>query len=67
MSITKKPFQFHSLRNGLPDTKEALHQLAFFAHAQFLADGGKVTVCPPAFAAGCETPSVVRQAIRAGR
>lgn len=67
MSITKKQFQFHSLSKGLPDTKEALHQLAFFAHAQFLADGGKVTVCRPAFAAGCETPSVVRQAIRAGR
>lgn len=67
MSITKKPFLFHSLAKGLPDTKEALHQLAFYAHAQFLADGGKVTVCRPAFAAGCETPIAVRQAIRAGR
>lgn len=67
MPVTKKPFQFHSLSKGLPDAKEALRQLAFFAHAQFLADGGEVTVCPPAFAAGCETPSAVRQAIWAGR
>lgn len=34
---------------------------------RFRLEGRKITVCPPAFAAGCETPIAVRQAIRAGR
>lgn len=45
-------FKFHSLSNGLPDTKEALHTLAFYAYLQFLKDGGKITVCRPAVAIG---------------
>ena len=45
-------FKFHSLSNGLPDTKEALHTLAFYAYLQYLHDGGKVTVCRPAVAVG---------------
>ena len=57
-------FKFHSLRNGLPETREALHSLAFYAHAQFLMEGNEVTVCPPAFAVGCETSSNVRSLIR---
>ena len=64
MKITKAPFMFHSLRNGLPETREALHSLAFYAHAQFLMEGREVTICPPAFAVGCETPVNVRALIR---
>lgn len=57
-------FKFRSIANGLPETKEALHQLAFYAHAQFIHDGGEVKVCQPAFAVGCETSSNVRSLIR---
>ena len=57
-------FKFRSLANGLPETKEGLHQLAFYAHAQFVHDGGEVKVCQPAFAAGCEMNSNVRSLIR---
>lgn len=65
--MIQKSFQFQSLANDLPDTKEALHTLAFYAHAQFLAEGREVTVCPPAFAVGCETPVNVRALIRRDR
>ena len=64
MTITKAPFMFHSLRKGLPETREALHSLAFYAHAQFVSERREVTICPPAFAAGCETSSNVRSLIR---
>ena len=57
-------FQFMSLAKGLPETKQALHQLAFFAHAQFIKDGGVVKVGQPAFAVGCEMSSNVRSLIR---
>ena len=57
-------FQFMSLAKGFPETKEALHQLAFFAHAQFIKDGGMVKVCQPAFAVGCEAKPNVRSLIR---
>ncbi len=45
-------FKFNSLCNGLPDTKEVLHTLAFYAYLQYLHDGGKITVCRPAVAIG---------------
>jgi hypothetical protein len=57
-------FKFHSIANGLPETKEGLHQLAFYAHAQFIHDGGEVKVDQPAFAVGCEMSSNVRSLIR---
>lgn len=57
-------FKFHSLANGLPETKEGLHQLAFYAHAQFIHDGGEVKISQPAFAVGCEMSSNVRSLIR---
>lgn len=49
---------------GFPATRSGLHNLAFYAHAQYLYEGFEVTVCPPAIAAGVETPRSVRQAIR---
>ena len=57
-------FKFHSIANGLPETKEGLHQLAFYAHAQFIHDGGEVKIGQPAFAVGCEMSSNVRSLIR---
>ena len=59
-------FQFHSLKNGLPSTKSELHQLAFFAHAQFIAEGGEVTVGKPAIAVGSELSRIKRTMIRRG-
>lgn len=47
--------------------KRYLSELISLMTLDFLDRGGKITVCRPAFAAGCETPSAVRQAIRAGR
>lgn len=47
-----KPFKFNSLKNGMPNDKVGLHQLAFYAHMQFLKDGGVVTVCRPGVAVG---------------
>lgn len=57
-------FKFHSIANGLPETKEGLHQLAFYAHAQFIHDGGEVKVGQPAFAVGCEMRINERHLIR---
>jgi len=50
--VKEMAFKFNSLCNGLPDTKEALHTLAFYAYLQYLHDGGTVTVCKPAVAIG---------------
>lgn len=63
-NIDRASFKFHSLSNGLPETREGLKTLAFYAHAQFVSEGRKVTICQPAFAVGCETPSNVRSLIR---
>ncbi len=45
-------FKFYTLRDGLPNDKSLLRSLAFYATAQFLRDGGKITVCSPAVAIG---------------
>ena len=47
--------------------KRYLSDLIQLMTLDFIDRGGKITVCKPAFAAGCETPIAVRQAIRAGR
>lgn len=47
--------------------KAALREEMTFVHDDFVFNGGVVTVGKPAFAMGCETPSVVRQAILAER
>ncbi len=46
--------------------KEYLRALVALATQNFLDLGGTITVCRPAFAYGCETPSCVRQAVRKG-
>lgn len=47
--------------------KRYLSELISLMTLDFIDRGGRITVCKPAFAAGCETPTCVRQAIRAGR
>ena len=44
--------------------KEYLREILALAVQNFQDLGGKITVCRPAFAYGCETPSCVRQAVR---
>jgi hypothetical protein len=44
--------------------KEYVRELLALATQNFLDLGGKITICRPAFAYGCETPSCVRQAVR---
>lgn len=51
----------------LADTREALRREVEMITTLYSRDGGTIHVCKPAFAAGCETPSAVRAAIRAGR
>ena len=54
------------LRERLSDSREVLRLQIEKLTRVFCVDN-QITVCPPAFAAGCETPIAVRQAIRAGR
>ena len=44
--------------------KKYLRELLAMATMDFLDRGGRIQQCRPAFAYGCETKSVVRQAIR---
>ena len=44
--------------------KQYLREILSLATQNFLDLGGKITVCRPVFANGCETPSCVRQAVR---
>lgn len=41
-----------------------LRQMMELATLDFLDRGGKITVCRPAYAFGCETPSNVRSMVR---
>lgn len=47
--------------------KKYLRELLEWMTIYYLSHGGKITKCRPAFAAGCEIRSEVRQAIRAER
>lgn len=44
--------------------KAYLREILALAVQNFQDLGGKITICPPVFAYGCETPSCVRQAVR---
>lgn len=51
----------------LADTRDALRREVAMLTTLYSRDGGTITVCRPAFAAGCETPSAVRAMIRRDR
>lgn len=47
--------------------KAYLRELLFYMVEDFLERGGRIQVCRPCFAMGCEIRPVVRQAIRGGK
>jgi hypothetical protein len=56
-------FFHHDFQQG----RDYLRAVCQWAVQDFLEKGHQITVCRPAFAVGCETPSLVRRAIRYGR
>jgi hypothetical protein len=46
--------------------KNYLREILALAVDNFLELGGRIKVCPPAYAMGCETPSSVRSMVRKG-